>query len=135
MPGSSAAATKALSKHLPKAAADTDSKYGVQRYATATTNTSVDMPEAWRGKWVTFHSDGTDTQVAYGDGATGPTLVYDQASAIGTGHVSAGATCKDGLPRDFLVPNEATRLAWISLATGGFFEMHLSELNRIGRRK
>lgn len=129
----SAIESKALSKHLPRAVADTTSRTGVQRYATATSNASATMPGGWKGKWVTFQSDGADTQVAYGVGSA-PTLVYDQAAAIGTGHAGAGATCKDGMPRDFLIPREATHLAWISSATGGFFEMHLSELNRVGNK-
>ena len=129
----SAIQNKAASKHLPRAVADTTSQSGVQRYASSASNATAAMPDAWKGKWVTFHSDGVDTQVAYGVGSA-PTLVYDQASAIGTGHAGAGATCKDGSPRDFLIPREATHLAWISSATGGFFEMHLSELNRVGNK-
>lgn len=129
----SAILSKAFSKHLPKAAADSTNATGVCRYASSTSNATAAMPEAWRGKWVTFRSlGGCYTQFAYGVGSA-PALVLDQASAIGTGHVSAGATVVAEGSEPFLIPSEATHLAWISSATGGFVEFELSELNRVGR--
>jgi hypothetical protein len=128
----SAIETKALSAPLPKAVADSTSKTGTHRYASSASNTAVAIPSAWKGKWITVMSDGVDTQFAYG--TSSPTLVYNQAAAIGTGHASAGTTCKDGVARDFLIPREATHLAWISSGTGGFFELYLSELNRVGNK-
>ena len=133
MSSGSAIQSKALSKHLPKAAADSTNETGVVRYGTSTSNATAVMPGSWKGKWITIQSIDANTQVAYGVGSA-PTLVYDDTGAIGAGTAGAGATCAAAMPRDFLVPREATHIAWISNANGGFVEMHLSELNRVGQR-
>lgn len=69
---------------------------------------------------------GVDTQVAFS--TTARTLVYNQASAIGTGSDVAGWTIPAGTYQDFIVPNDATHINFISSATGGFVELYMSEL-------
>ena len=79
-----------------------------------------------RVRVVRIQSRGVSTDVAFGIGSA-PTLVKDQASAILTGHVSAGWTIPADGYIDVWVPAKATHFAWISSATGGFVEFMLFE--------
>lgn len=124
----------------PTAAADATGKTGVYRYASSTSSQSVALPSAWKtlrsanigafgsGPFIRVYSDTTYTQVAFSQ-ASG-TLVIDQASAFGTGHVSAGGTVPIGGYMDFMIPRDCGYITWISKATGGFVEFYLNEGGR-----
>jgi hypothetical protein len=108
----------------------------VFRVATATSSgqaTAADIPANCRGRYWRILSVGANTQWAWvcdEDGVGGvdtvPTLVYNQASATGTGHLAAAGTLVDGVERSVWCPANARRVVFISSATGGFFEGELS---------
>ena len=97
---------------------------GQYTYATAVTSGSAALPTqvSNESKTVTplvkkfvrvFNRHPTAIlDFAFGVGAA-PTLVYGQASAFGTGHVSAGAPIAPLSYQDFIVPDGATHCAWI----------------------
>jgi len=123
---------KAASVPLPKAAADSTGKTGTQCYASSASNQSFTIPTAWRGSWITIQSCGCYTDVGHGVGSA-PTMVLNQAAAVGTGHVSAGPRIHQDSDADYLVPENATHLAFISSGTGGFVKFWLSEARRVGK--
>lgn len=108
-------------------AADATGVTGVFRVATTAGSVTHTLPADYRGVWVRAVSIGASTQYAFTlRGATAPTLVYNQAAAIGTGHAAAGATLIDGVEQQFRVPDNAVSVTVISSSTGGFFEIHVS---------
>lgn len=117
------------------AAARPNQTQGVFRYASSTTAASVAIPAAWKGRFLTFRFFGTalhcDVACTFG---SAPTLVIDQASAVGTGHVAAGARLDDGMSIDGLIPDDATYLGWVSSGTGGYVEFWISENGAPGLR-
>ena len=108
---------------------------GVFRYASSATAASVAIPAAWKDRFLRFRffGAGLHCDVACTFGST-PTLVIDQASAVGTGHIAAGARLDDGGQIDGIVPWDATYLAWVSSATGGYVEFWISENGAVGNR-
>jgi hypothetical protein len=135
----SVAESKAALVKAPVVKADASGKNGVFRVASATSNTSTALPttagadgvtrKTWNGNFLRVQSLGVDTQVAFSIGTDGAaTLVYNQASALGTGSAAAGWTIPNGTYQDFLVPKDATHVNFISSATGGFVEFYMSEV-------
>ncbi len=117
------------------AAADATALTGVYRYAASASNTAVALPARTdkRGgqatiaaRFLRIRAVGCNAQYAEGFGAA-PTLVFNQLSAWGTGHVAAGGTVVDGTSEDFVVDNRTTHLAWICSNATGFVEFYLSD--------
>lgn len=106
----------------PISAADTSGRTGVMRLALTgsaqtftlpTASKAHDKKHALAGRFITMYADGDSIQWAFGKGAA-PTIVRDQVSVVSTGHVSAGATLVNGVPRSFLIPNDCTHVGLIS---------------------
>ena len=110
----------------PTAMVEATGPYGVYRIATSGSAQNAALPEALVGKWIDLYCSTNAVQFAFGEGSA-PTLVYDQASAVGTGHVAAGKTLPVGVVLPQRVPDKATHLSWIGAGAGGFLEFHLSE--------
>jgi hypothetical protein len=107
---------------------------GTMRYAVTTASQGVLLPAAvgdpqkkstlgTRFLWVL--ASGCNVQLSHGAGSA-PTLVYNQLSAFGTGHVAAGPTFVNGTAREYVVPPGATHLAFIGDAAG-FIEFYVSD--------
>lgn len=128
----SIAEKKDASIGCPIAAADATGATGVYRYASSASNASSPLTDptgakhAFKTNMIRIQSRTVSTDIAFGMGAA-PTLVKDQASAILTGHVSAGWTIPADGFIDVWVPAKATHVAWISSGTGGFVEFMLFE--------
>ena len=114
--------------------ADPTGLTGTMRYAVTTASQGVPLPAAagnpqkkstlgTRFLWVL--ATGCNVQLSQGAGAA-PTLVYNQLSAFGTGHVAAGPSYRNGEPREFIVSEAATHLAFIGDAAG-FIEFYVSD--------
>lgn len=101
--------------------------------------TAADIPKECRGRYWRFLTRGAtvatavDVQFAWlfdddgvGGADTAPSLIYDQLSATGTGHLSAVITLLDRTPEHFHCPDKARRIVFISSAASGFFEASLS---------
>lgn len=107
--------------------ADATGAIGVMRVATTASSVAHTIPAGMRGKWVRLLVVGANTQYAITrSGETAPTLVYNQASAFGTGHNAAGSTLVDSTPEHVRLPSTATTITVISSGTGGFFTAHVS---------
>ena len=106
---------------------DTTAAIGVLRTATTTSSAPHTIPSGLKGKWVRMLVVGANTQYAITlAGETAPTLVYNQASAWGTGHAGAGGTLVDSVPEQFVMPPTAKTLTVISSGTSGFLECYLA---------
>ena len=120
----------------PKAAADTTGLTGVMRYALTGANQQVTLPtnstvkgkkNNYGARFIRFLAMGANVQWAWGSGSA-PTIVLNQASALGTGHVSAGATLVNGVPEQLMISSEATHIAFIGdNSTTGYLEFYLSD--------
>lgn len=124
--------TKAASVAAPVAAADPAGRRGVYRYSSSLSSQSIALPDtsgvkhALRGNFVHVTSVGCNTQVAF---SVGPqTLVFNQSSTIGTGHVAAGETVFANCRERRLVPRDATHVNFISDAAGYYVEFAIAEL-------
>lgn len=69
---------------------------------------------------------GSNVQLAQGAGAA-PTIVLNQVSVIGTGHVGAGATFVNGIPEQFELDHRATHVGFIGDVASGFLEYYVSD--------
>lgn len=126
---SSAAEVKEASLVGPVASLTTASGAlkGIVRYASSTTNASAALPSITagdnrtliplQGKWmrVANESSAATLDFAFGAGSA-PTLVAGQLATFGTGHVSAGWQIPPASSLDFVVPTDATHVAWIQPA-------------------
>jgi hypothetical protein len=114
--------------------ADPTGNSGTMRYAVTTASQGVPLPVAVgdpqkkstigsRFLWVL--AAGCNVQLSHGEGSA-PTLVFNQLSAFGVGHVAAGPTLVNGTAREYVVPTSATHLAFIGDAAG-FIEFYVSD--------
>lgn len=119
----------------PIAAADATARTGVQRIAITGSNVQVTLPTTGKAKgasttvskrFIRILAVGQNCQFAFGAGSA-PTIVNNQAAAVGTGHVSAGMTLVDSIPEQMIVPNEATHFAFIGTSATGFLEFYVSD--------
>lgn len=88
-------------------------------------STALTLPAAAKGKWITLKARGCAVQVGVVlTGDTAPTLVYDQAVTIGTGHKQAAPTVFDGVPEPVWIPPDADKLVymWGAATSGAIFE-------------
>lgn len=124
---SGAAVEKACSLKGPIAAADPTGQTGVHRIAITGSAQSFTVPAALQGKYITIYCT-AEIQYAFRIAAA-PTIVLNQASALGTGHVAAGKTLPAGQDKDVPVPKggngESVFIGWIG--TAGFVEIVCSE--------
>lgn len=113
---------------LGRSTLDATGKIGLLlRAATTTGSVNHTLPAEARGCWVRVVVVGANTQYAITQvGDTAPTLVYNQAVAMGTGHAAAGATLVDSVDQQFRLPDNAQTFTVISSGTSGFIEMHLA---------
>lgn len=113
---------------LGRSTLDATGKIGLLlRAATTTSSANHTIPAEVRGCWVRVVVVGANTQYAVTQvGDTAPTLVYNQAVAMGTGHAAAGATLIDSVEQQFRLPDNAQTFTVISSGTAGFIEMHLA---------
>jgi len=121
--GSVAEERAALIK-APVAAADATGATGVFRVAISGASQNAALPSAWVQRGFVCLYCTADVQYAFGIGAA-PTLVLNQASAVGTGHVSAGKTLPAGQDKDVPIPVGATHIAWIG--SSGYIELYNSQ--------
>lgn len=128
----SAVVSKACAVRFPTASADSTGRNGVHRIAVSTTAGSFALPRAMRNNYVKVAAYGCDVQCAVSSGAAGQTLVSNQAAALGTGHVAAGATIKDGTFIDGIIPSNATFLNVVAVSGSGFIEVYVSEVLSTG---
>lgn len=119
----------------PIVAADATNRTGVIRVANTGSAQTATLPTsgAERGKkstlakrFIRIAAVGANVQFGFGIGSA-PTIVLNQASAVGTGHVSAGATLFSNNPEQFLIPSDATHIGWISDAAAGYLEFYVSD--------
>lgn len=120
----------------PKGVADVSARTGVQRHAVTSTQIQITLPTTGKEKnvkstigkrWIRLLALGSNVQWSEGHGAA-TTVVYNQASATGTGHASAGATLIDSVPEQVMISSECTHLTFICPSGGtGFVEFHISD--------
>lgn len=109
----------------PIAAADATGLRGVHRIAVSGSAQSFAIPSGLLGKrgFINLYAT-ADVQWAFGIGSA-PTIVLNQASAPGTGHVGAGATLPTGQWMAFPIAEGATHVGFIG--TTGFLEWFNSQ--------
>lgn len=95
--------------------------------------TAADIPKECRGRYWRMLTVGANVQWGWlldldgiGGEDAAPTLVYNQASATGTGHLAAQPTLVDSIPEHVHCPFNARGVVFISSAASGFFEACLS---------
>lgn len=118
---------KADAIQAPTVAADGTGLYGCWRINSITTAASVAVPARYRNKFMRIKARDADIQLGFSNGAAGATVVLNQASTMGTGHVSAGYTLSNGESIDVLVPADATFLNYIVVSGTGRLEGFISE--------
>jgi hypothetical protein len=111
---------------LPSSAANPLGATGVYRIAVTTAASNFAIPAQFKGNFVKVQAVGCNAQVAIARTAAAPTLVLNQASAPGTGHVAAGATVPNGSFIDGLCPKDSTFFCYVCDAAG-FLEFYVSE--------
>lgn len=109
---------------------------GVLRYALTGVAQSAQLPleaahpqkRSTLGKrFIRVLAVGANVQLAQGQGSA-PTVVLNQVAAFGTGHVNAGATCVNGVEKEFEIDPRATHLGWVGDAgAAGFLEFFVSD--------
>lgn len=114
---------KAAAIQAPIAAANPAGNTGVHRIAVSGSAQSFALPAGMIGKYITLFCT-AEIQYALGLGAA-PTIVLNQAAALGTGHAAAGKTLTAGQDKDVPIPKAATHIGWIG--TTGFVEIYCSE--------
>jgi hypothetical protein len=118
---------KADAIQAPTVAADSTGLYGCWRISGITTAASVAVPARYRNHYLRLKARDADIQIGFSAGAAGATLVLNQASTMGTGHVGAGYTLANGESIDVLVPYDATFLNYIVVSGTGRLEGFVSE--------
>lgn len=130
------AAAKVISP-AARSTADATHGYGVifrlANTLTSSQATAADIPKECRGRYWRLLTVGANVQWGWlldSDGVggedTAPTLVYNQASATGTGHLAAQPTLVDSIPEHVHCPWNARGVVFISSAATGNFEASLS---------
>lgn len=116
---------------LGKSTADSTGETGVMRVATTAGSVTHTIPSGMKGRYVDLMVVGANTQYAVTTGTnTAPTLVYNQASAFGTGHAAAGKTLVDSVEKAVFFPPDAASITVISSSTAGFFEAAVSGVKK-----
>ena len=114
-----------------KSVADATGETGTMRAATTIGSVPHTIPSGMKGRYVDLLVVGANTQYAITQGTnTAPTLVYNQASAFGTGHAAAGRTLVDSIEKPVYFPSDATTITVISTSTTGFFEAAVSGVKK-----
>ncbi len=123
---------------LPRCGADALGIGAVHRYAVAGAS-NVQLPAAYRGKFVRVNAIGCDLQIGISYGAAGA-LTADIASPVGAPVATAGGTIANGSFLDGIVEDVAPTqdssgapfLNWVPRSGGtGFIEFYLSEAVRV----
>lgn len=116
----------------PVAALDPTGFTGVYRVALTGAIQNLVLPASWAGRFVelTVVSPAGTTDVQYAFSKTSQTLVRNQASALGTGHASAGKTIFPNTSRDGRIRQGMGYLNFISSAAeaSSFLEISISEV-------
>jgi hypothetical protein len=117
----------------PVAALNPTGYTGVYRIALTGSSQSVTLPTNWPGRFVelTVVSPAGTTDVQYGfSSAASQTIVRNQASAVGTGHASAGKTIFPNTSKDGRIRVGMRSLNFISSAAevNSFLEICISEV-------
>lgn len=105
-------------------------RHGVLRLATSASSQRVNIPDAWKGRFVTFQAVGLPVQILFGGAALSVTA--DQVSAVATEdatlNAASGYTIPEGQERPWRIPDNAsvTDFAFISTGTTGFLEAYPS---------
>jgi len=116
-------------------AADTTGLTGVMRIAVTGAAQSFALPAATSDpqkkstmgkRFLRLVPVGVNVQLAQGAGAA-PTIVLNQVSVIGTGHVGAGASFFNGVPDQWEIDQRATHVGFIGDAATGFLEYYISD--------
>lgn len=102
--------------------------------ATAATALGVKVPDAWRGKFVSFQALGLDIDIGFGPAAN-PAIVVNQVSTVDgttnviTFHASTGFTIAAGTCIDWRVSKDDDHayFGFRSTGTTGFFKAFLSQ--------
>jgi hypothetical protein len=116
---------------IGKSTADATGETGVMRVATTAGSVTHTVPVGMKGRYVDLLALGATTQYAITLGTnTAPTLVYNQASAFGTGHAAAGKTLVDSIEKPVYFPSDITSITVISSGTAGFFEAAVSGIKK-----
>lgn len=88
---------------------------------------AVDIPVNLRGRYWRILTVGANAQFGFiRSGDTAPTVVYNQASVMATGHLAAAPTFVDSIPEHIFCPVDAVRYTFISSAATGFIEACVS---------
>lgn len=113
----------------PVSRASTNGLEGVSRILLTGSAQNVAIPTLWRGKFLTLTVNSVDyVQYVFSDTGAAVTVVLNQVSAPGTGHVSAGKTVFSQTSVDRRVPKNCTHLNFISSgANAGWLEIEVSE--------
>jgi hypothetical protein len=106
--------------------ADATGLTGVHRVAIDGNSQSVAIPSGMRGKWLDVFAT-VDVQWGFGNGTSAPTIVTNQAAALGAGHASAAKDLPAGTIMPKRIPYDATFIAWKAASAGGFFAFDVSE--------
>lgn len=124
--------------------ADTTHEHGlIFRVATSTSSVqatpSADIPANCRGRYWRLLVKGPDAATAVdlqwawlldedgvGGEDTAPTLVFNQLSATGTGHLAAAQDLLDRQAEHVFCPSNARGVVFIATAATGFFSAHIS---------
>lgn len=116
----------------PVAALDPTGFTGVYRIALTGSIQNVQFPANWAGKFLelTVVSPAGTTDVQYAISVASQSLTRNQASAVGTGHASAGRTIFPNSSRDGRIRQGMRYLNFISSAAeaSSFLELHISEV-------
>lgn len=133
---SSQDANKAARVTGPIAAADATNRTGVVRIALTGSAQTATLPTTGRdpqkkstlgARFIRIAAVGANVQFAQGLGSA-PTIVQNQAAAVGTGHASAGATLFNGVAEQFMLDSAATHLGFIGDGgAAGYLEFYVSD--------
>ncbi len=102
---------------FPSCIADTTGARGCHYITGVAAAGSFAIPQGMKGKFVRLTPYGGGVQAGVSFGAAGRTLVWNQASAPGTGHADAGEHADDsGGPRwlEGIVPADATFMNYVN---------------------
>lgn len=125
----SAIENKFCSIAAPVSAADDTGKKGVHRIAITASSGSLTVPAEMKGRFVRVKAVSTDVQVAFKESAQ--TLVWNQAAALGTGHLAAGETVFAGTQEGWLLTTKDAYLNWVANGSG-YLEVICAEVPQIG---
>lgn len=116
----------------PVAALDPTGYTGVYRIALTGVVQNIAIPATWKGRFceLAVVSPAGTTDVQYAFSFASQAIVRNQASAVGTGHASAGRTIFPNTTRDGRIRQGMTFLNFISSAAeaSSYLEISISEV-------